>query len=107
MSQIPLVMDESNLSKIDRLGLAYCRLINYEWDDILGPKPKGFDDLPRSSPKKIWLKRQPCKTGFVRPAMKGIEAMIGEANCSRCWWVFKLGRSEEEWFHWYITERFR
>lgn len=100
--------DENGLSMIDRLGLAYCRLNCSEWDDILGPKPEGFDDLPSRSPKQgIGRKHQLCKEDFLGAALRGISSIIGEANCSRCWWKFKLGKSEEEWFRWYVTDRFR
>lgn len=90
---------------IDRLGLAYCRLNTYEWDEILGPKPDGFDNLPKWAKKKWpFSKKKRTKSDYVRPAMRAIERIIGETNCSRCWWVYGLGRTEEEWFRWYIRE---
>ena len=58
-----------NLNKIDRLGLAYCRLNCWEWDNIIGPKPEGFD------------------------------------NASRCWWKFILGKTEDEWFRWFVSRK--
>ena len=35
---------EKKLNYVDRLGLAYCRLNSWEWDDAVGPKPEGFDE---------------------------------------------------------------
>ena len=89
-------IDETQLNCIDRLGLAYCRLNGFEWDDILGPAPNEFDKLPKAQ-----------KDDYIKPAIEAIRSIIGEANCSRCWWMFKLGKSKEEWFRWYVTERFR
>ena len=103
-----LRIDESKLNRIDRLGLAYCRLNCYQWDDLVGPKPEGFDDLPRSASRHMpWQKKKPSKSDYIRPAIEGIKSIIGEANASRCWWLFVLGKTEEEWFRWYVTERFK
>ena len=45
-------INETELSSVDRLGLAYCRLNRYEWDNILGEKPANFDDLPKTKQKR-------------------------------------------------------
>lgn len=87
--------DESKLNWVDRLGLAYCRLNSWKWDDLLGPSPDGFSDMSKTEKMK-----------YLQPAYKGIESIIGTANTSRCWWIFELGRTEEEWLRWYITEAF-
>lgn len=111
-------IDESKLDRIDRLGLAYCRLGRFEWDDLIGPKPEGFDDLPNYLPTKVALKRrklrregrdlQPLsKSECVGPPMKAIETIIGDSNTLRCLWLFERGRTEEEWFRWYVNERFK
>ena len=101
------VTDESSLTRTDRLGLAYCRLNCWGWDEILGPKPEGFDEMPDTDDGYANGKRTvyPTKADYITPAMKGIEDIIGEANTSRCWWVFELGRTEEEWFRWYTRDR--
>lgn len=95
-------LDESELNPIDRLGLAYCRLNQWEWDEILGPKPDGFDALPYfgaapGTRKKKYRNRHDC----IQPAMRYLESVIAQAQFSRCWWLFVLGRSEEEWIQWY------
>lgn len=94
-----------NLNKIDRLGLAYCRLNCWEWDNIIGPKPEGFDNLPDFDPKKgrLFHKTQKSKEDYIGPAMKAIESIIGAANVSRCWWKFVLGKTEDEWFRWFVS----
>lgn len=109
-----MIVDEATLNRTDRLGLAYCRLNLYEWDNILGPKPSGFDDLPDYLPTRRRRKlRRVCsgaypmsKEDYVKPAMTAIRSIIGDANCSRCFWIFRLGKTEEEWLHWYLTKRF-
>lgn len=108
---MPRDIDESQFSYIDRLGLAYCRLSRYEWDDIIGPKPESFDSLPdyivsKRRPRRV-SKHLPSKSDYVAPPIKAIRSIIGEANCSRCWWLFVLGRTESEWFQWYMLSRFK
>lgn len=84
-------IDESELSPVERLGLAWCRLNGFEWDELVGPKPEGFDELP-DIPKAI-----PSKYCFVRRHMESIEQTLGHEYLNLCWWRFELGKSEEEW----------
>lgn len=102
-------IDTSTLNKTDRLGLAYIRLKCVSWDEILGPKPEGFDDLPKFS-KDIKRPFRPLqhtrsKYDYTDAAAESIERIIGEANISRCWWVLVSGRSEKDWFRWYTVGR--
>lgn len=89
--------------QLARLGLAWCKLNRFEWDEILGDKPKGFDELPNYMPPPFFpfLKRKPSKHDYVTPARDAIEDIIGPANVSRYWWTLALGRPESEWFTWY------
>jgi len=114
-------VDEGALSKTDRIGLAYCRLNDWKWDEFIGPKPEGFDDLPnfdRNDLKRIShpiimrflscvfpgkYKKKLSKDDFIDLPMRGIKSEIGEANISRCWWVYKMKRTEEEWRKWYYS----
>lgn len=118
-------VDESSLSKIDRLGLAWCRLGEWKWDEFIGPKPKGFDDFPRFDAyglkrikhpiimcvlSKIFPKKYAKKTtkeDFIRPAIKKIEAEIGEDNALRCHWVYGMKRTEDEWREWWESEHIK
>lgn len=96
---------EKELNYVDRLGLAYCQLNSWEWDDAVGSKPEGFDELPRYDNRKFKRIRKKIKTkdDYLTPAIKRIELIIGRANMSRCWWKFELEKTEEEWKEWYIT----
>lgn len=98
-------IDEGHLNRTERLGPAYCRLNSFEWDPILGEKPDGFDNLPNYTEKRRLplFKRKPSKCDFVAPAIMAIKSIIGEANTSRYWWRFELHKSDEEWFHWYVS----
>lgn len=99
-------IDESTLDPIDRLGLAYCRMNSWEWDEVAGPKPEGFDGLPLFDRRmfKRFRKKIVTKHDYIRPAISAIESIVGEANASRCWWKFVLDRSEEDWFRWYLSQ---
>ena len=94
-------IDESTLDRTDRLGLAYCRLSGWEWDDIVGPKPEGFDEMPHFIPGQ---RRAPgTREYYISPACKGIVSIIGEANANRYHWIFNLRRTEQEWLQWYCS----
>lgn len=100
-------IDESSLSFRDRLGLAYCRLLCWEWDEFIGPKPDGFDTMEEYPRHKWFGRRKRCRVDYTHPAMTGIESILGEAECSRYWWLFAMGETEETWRTWYLTECFR
>lgn len=52
-------MNEPVLSFEERLGLAYLRLKNWKWDELLGEKPPGFDGLPNVTKRNVFGKRKP------------------------------------------------
>jgi len=103
-------IDADSLNRTDRLGLAYFRLNCALWDEILGPKPEGFDDLPKLSEdvKKPFRLRQHMRSkhDYTKPAAESIERIVGEANISHFWWTVVLGKTEEEWLRWYTVEQF-
>ena len=78
---------EKELNYVDRMGLAYCRLNSWEWDEIIGPKPDGFDELPWYDNRKFkkFRKKIRTKSDYLTPAIEGIKSIIGEANLSRYW----------------------
>lgn len=94
-------IDENALNRTDRLGLAFCRLNSWGWDEIVGPKPEGFDEMPDSIPGQRWAPG--TKSFYIGPALRGIDRIIGEGNTSRCHWIFNLRRTEEEWLQWYCS----
>jgi hypothetical protein len=103
-------IDESKLTTTDRLGLAYCRLSVGFWDDLLGTKPDAvFPDGPPNpspaEPLEIIYGLAPNADPLATAIMSSIRDMIGEANTSRCFQIFILGKTEAEWFRWYTVER--
>lgn len=74
----------------ETLADAWLSLNEGKWPESLGAKPEGFNEN---------------RDEYIFAAMEGIESIIGAAEISRRHWMKVLGRSEEEWFRWYITER--
>lgn len=89
-------VDEAALGPLDRLGLACCRMNCWQWDELFGPKPEGFDELPNSSESSR------SKYQYIRPVMEEISSVFPEILQSRAWWIFDLGKTEEEWRNWYF-----
>ncbi len=79
-------IDETALTPIERLGLAYCRLEGLKWDEYIGPKPKGFDEA-----------RNDVKRFVVEPHLQRISAMLGETYIDRCRWVYSRQLDEADW----------
>lgn len=82
-------IDEGKLSPIERMGLAYCRLNCWDWDELIGEKPDGFEQMTNEE-----------KHGYIEPQLDRIEQILGSPYTSRCWWVYELGKTEEEWLEW-------
>ena len=83
-------MNECNLASnkelCDRLGLAWVRLNDYEWDDILGDKPTDYKS-------------------YCNGYMDKIENLMGDKApmlTSWYWWKYKLNRTFKEWINWYM-----
>ena len=91
-------IDESTLEWRDRLGLCYVRLLRYQWDDILGPKPKDFDSLPNCATVRSGVKKKSkSKSDYINLPLALIRSIIGEMEASRYYWTLYLGISNEEW----------
>lgn len=103
------MVDESTLNHEERLGLAYCRLNGWEWDELFGPKPDGWDTMPDYEyPYTYGSKRKvyPTKYDYTKPMMHALERILGEAKCSYYHWRFNLNRSYDEWLQWYVCEKY-
>lgn len=82
-------IDESKLSPVERLGLAYCRLNCWIWDELAGDKPDGFEQMTNDE-----------KHVYIHPKMNRIEQILGRPYVDRCWWVYEMKKTEEEWLEW-------
>lgn len=85
-------IDEYKLNPEARLGLAYCRMNCWEWDEYMGEKPANFEEN---------------KFEALIPYLKKIKSTIGKNNCSKYWWVFEIGKTEDEWAQWYYVDRYK
>lgn len=81
-------INKSRLSITERLALAAYRLNCFEWDELAGDKPEGFDAMTCEE-----------KQRFVFPKYAQIEELLGEVYLNRCFWIFD-GNTEEEWLAW-------
>lgn len=70
----------SELSFEYRIGLAYNRLTNWEWDELLGPKPDGFDEMPRISKRRLFRRRAPSKFDYISAAMEVLREVCPMAD---------------------------
>ena len=52
---------------------------NYEWNDLLGPKPNGFDALPVLGGKKNCL----CKADYTKPIWEVVNTLIGHKRIKK------------------------
>ena len=89
-----------------RLGLAYNTLQRWEWDDLLGEKPEGFDQLPKFSKPNIFGRRKRCKYDYIEPAIRTIREICPMVD----YWACKYDPeravgSEIQWFHRYAALR--
>lgn len=86
---------------IARLGKAYVTLNCWEWDEFIGDKPKGFDALESYSRDETVT----TKLTYIAPYMIFIRNIIGEKNCSRYWWKYRLHRCYFKWLFWWYFHK--
>jgi len=77
---------------IDRIGEAYVRMNCWEWDDICGPKPDGYDELTGNEKYKL---------PAFSDAFDQIKRHLSHEQRSMYWWTIALGRTQEAWREWY------
>ena len=87
-------IDFSELS-VARLGKAYVRMNSFEWDDICGPKPEGFDEMPD---------KEKYKLPAFDSAFRKIQLYLTREQMSMFWWILGLGKTYDEWREWYDDE---
>lgn len=96
-----LAYEKPEMSYTDRLGLAFCRFNNWLWDDIVGECPKVFYNLPHCS------ENGRSRDEYIKIPLSEITAKLGEENCSKYWWLYSMGKTENEWREWYFGERLK
>lgn len=87
-------LSEMTQEEIDRWGLAYCRANCWEWDELFGEKPDGFDDMPTFA-RGFWQRRK-YKNNTKRYWLEGwiieLRYVLGEETLDRCWKNFVSSR---------------
>lgn len=81
-------MDEAKLGPAERLALAAYRMNGWQWDDMFGEKPDGFDQMTIDEKNK-----------FIYPQFMQIDELLGDVYLGRCFWIFD-GKTEAEWLEW-------
>ena len=81
-----------------RLGLAWVRGNKWIWDEeVFGPKPDIYEDLP------MFSSGGESKYDYIHPKMEEVSKEISRMITSKYWWLYELGRTEEEWKEWYMN----
>lgn len=83
------------LSK-DELGVIYCKMNCFEWCDIFGDPPEGYEKM---TGKKLY--HDPA----FREAFDAVSGMLTEEEKSMYWWTIELERTKEEWAKWWYDQK--
>lgn len=89
-----MLKKEDGLSPEERWALAWYHLNNWEWDELLGAKPEGFDGLPEH-----------LKMELIECPMQRIREVLGDAGLSWLLWKLANGDDREAWMRLYITRK--
>lgn len=98
---------EEDLTHEERLALAWYRLNCWEWDEYIGPKPDGFDDLPYGAYYSIFSDKQTLsKSYYVLPVMTAIKETIGLYALEKFFYAYVAEGHIENFDHfdqWYFS----
>lgn len=86
----------------EELCQIYNNLNSWEWDDLIGEKPKGFDELPRYNIKFIHkVAKRKTKAEIINPIMQYIEMLVPWKERLRYHHVHNLNSSNEQFEIWW------
>lgn len=90
------------LKQYSRRELAeiWCNLNQYDWDNRLGEKPDGFDEMPNYDRKTTFSKHF-----HLKPYYDEIMARTSDFDRSRAWHLNVLGHSKLQFYHYWIFHR--
>ena len=71
---------------IERYGRAILRMENREWDELIAPKPEGFDDMPLEE-----------KALVIEPYLKEAYFIVGTEYMCYIRRIVDFHETEEEW----------
>lgn len=82
----------------ERYGRAYLKLEGWEWDELAGPKPEGFDQMTNEQ-----------KVQVCTPKRDEFYAIIGDVYANYLQWTVDRQASEESWIEYrrrmYLREK--
>lgn len=82
---------------VERIGLGYCRMNRFEWDEeLFGPAPDGWDKLNNIERHKHPQFRHYCKM---------IDDILPEKMQSMYYWMIELKKTYDEWEEWWNDPR--
>ena len=77
---------EKPATLLERYGRAILQMEQWKWDDVIGPKPDGFDDLP--------IKQ---KVEIIKPYLQEVRTIIGPVVEDYYRHMIDFKATEEEW----------
>lgn len=63
------------------------------------------EDFPFQLPDITGRENERADNLVWTAAWRAVNASISREEASRAWWTIELGKSEEEWRHWWENER--
>lgn len=94
-----------NLSEVE-LCQVYHSVNAWEWNDLLGPKPEGFDDLPLFNYK--WYHevfRRKAKETYTHPIYCAVSKLVPVKELMRYHHTHNLRSTNEEFERWWSNRR--
>lgn len=103
-----LVKIQEELKQYSQLELCeiYDVLQSWEWDERIGEKPQGFDELPNYNYKlRHKLLKRKTKEDYINPVIAAIEKTVPRKELFRYHHLHNLKRYNEEFEDWWSKER--
>ena len=103
-----LVKTQEELKQYSQLELCeiYDTLQSWEWDERIGAKPQGFDELPNYNYKlRHKLLKPKTKEDYINPVIAAIEKTVPRKELFRYHHLHNLKRTNEEFERWWSEER--
>jgi hypothetical protein len=78
------------------------KLNGWEWDDRLGERPDGWNEMPRSSKGTKF-----SKYFYIKPYIEQVREKAGEKGCLKYHHLYNLKRSRIQFEVYWIKRQFR
>ena len=92
-----MTIDDLRKYPVERIGLGFCRMNCFEWDEeLFGPSPEGWDKLNDT---------ERHNHPEFRRYRKVIDDILPTKMQNMYWWTIKLKKTYEEWEKWWNNPR--